>query len=393
MTLELDVLVIDDALETLAVAAQQLELLKISSIRTAASGAAAIAASLERPPELVLLDLSMPEMDGLEVIAALAAVAAGAKVCVMTGADESVAQTTGRIVQDYGLHFAGTLAKPFRFAELRAIVQQAAAGARSVARPQEVPLSAEESWRLLRQGALQLHYQPKVRLRDGVMVGVECLARLQHPERGLLPPALFIPAIEASAEAGDFTALVADGAMAQQAAWRAQGLRVCVSINIPSDTLHDRLLVQLLAGTAARHGIDPADITLEVTETRIMSDVRGSLETLTRLRLKGFGIAIDDFGVGSSTLKQLREIPCTEIKIDRMFVHRAAGDRQAQAILASSIALGHELGLQVVAEGVETSADRDGLAALGCDLMQGYYCGRPMEASTLPGWLDLPRAS
>ena len=384
---KLNVLVVDDCSDILAFTSEQLRSLGFDSVRTATSGPAAIAAAGESRPDLVLLDLHMPEMDGVEVIAQLAEAAKGCTICLMTGADESIAQTTGRIIAEYGLHFGGTLRKPFRMAALREIVRACEQEPHQSAAQGITPLSVDESWQLLRGGALRLFYQPQLRLSDGRVAGVECLARLHHDERGILPPSSFLPAIEASKTAADFTALVIETAIDQLVAFKKQGHRFRISINIAPDVLQQPELPRLLLDLASRNGIQPADIILEITETRIMSDVRSSLETLARLRLKGFGVSIDDFGVGSATLQQLQRIPCTEIKIDRMFVASLCEDRQAQAIMRSSIALGRELGLQVVAEGVETQPEFDAVAEMGCDMVQGFHFARPMPAAGLLEWL------
>lgn len=384
---DIDVMVVDDCEDILAFTGEQLKAMGIEAVRITTSGQAAIVSAGKRRPDLVLLDLHMPEMDGVEVIAQLADAAPGCTICLMTGADEAIAQTTGRIIESYGLRFGGMLRKPFRMAALRAILQAWERMSRPSSFQSIAPLSCDEAWHLLRRHALRLCYQPKLMLKDGTVAGVECLARLHHEERGLLPPAAFLPAIEASATAADFTALVMESSIRQLAEFQKQGHRLRLSINVAPDMLQQLDLILLLQELTSRNGIEPAAIMLEITETSIMCDVRSSLETLARLRLKGFGLSIDDFGVGSATLQQLQRIPCTEIKIDRMFVTNICEDRQAQAIMRSSIALGRELGLQVVAEGVETQLEFDAVAEMGCDMVQGYHYARPMQAAGLLEWL------
>ena len=138
---------------------------------------------------------------------------------------------------------------------------------------------------------------------------------------------------------------------------------------------------------AAAEGIAPDRLTLEVTETRVMRDLRSALEVLMRLRLRGIGLSIDDFGTGYSSLQQLQRVPFTEVKVDRAFVHGAARDPSATAILESSVQLGKKLGLRIVAEGVEDRTDWDKVATLDCDLVQGYHVARPMPGGEIPGWV------
>jgi EAL domain-containing protein (putative c-di-GMP-specific phosphodiesterase class I) len=176
--------------------------------------------------------------------------------------------------------------------------------------------------------------------------------------------------------------------MVQCAAWRAAGYDFTIAVNVSMYDLDRYDFPEFIVGTAASHGVDPASIMLEVTESQIMSNVVKPLEVLSRLRLKGVGLSIDDYGTGASSMQQLKRVPFTELKIDREFVTGACEDGAARAMLTSSIGLGKDLGLRVVAEGVETEAEWRLVTRRGVDLVQGYYVARPMSAAQFDAWSD-----
>jgi EAL domain-containing protein (putative c-di-GMP-specific phosphodiesterase class I) len=175
--------------------------------------------------------------------------------------------------------------------------------------------------------------------------------------------------------------------MTQAKLWRQSGLHLKVAINISMDNLSSVDFADFVAGAARAAGVAPQDIVLELTESRLMLDQRAPLEILTRLRLKRFQLSIDDFGTGHSSLTQLRDIPFDELKIDRSFVHDAWRDETALAMYYVSMALGEQLGMEVVAEGVEDSDDWDLVKRTGCDMAQGYFIARPMPADDMAGWI------
>jgi EAL domain-containing protein (putative c-di-GMP-specific phosphodiesterase class I) len=177
-----------------------------------------------------------------------------------------------------------------------------------------------------------------------------------------------------------------DGAIRQCRAWRDAGLDVPVAINLSATSLADTGLADRIADLAARHAVDAKAITLEVTESAAMTDVVRSLDTLTRLRIKGFGLAIDDYGTGFSSMQQLGRIPFTEMKLDQTFVTNAADHPSLEAMLDTSLALARRLELKSVAEGVESARDWELLARLGCDVAQGYLIAQPMPGAALAAW-------
>ena len=220
------------------------------------------------------------------------------------------------------------------------------------------------------------------------MVGVESLVRWHDPERGLMGPGSLIPVAEESGMINDLTEAIFKAAMAQTGAWLVEGLDFKVSVNVSVENLDQFDFPDFVVDTAAREGVSPSSVVIEVTESRIMADVLKPLEILTRLRMKGFGLSIDDYGTGASSMQQLKRIPFTELKIDREFVAGAHVDDESRAMLVSSVGLGKELGLTVVAEGVETQEEWDLVASLDVDVVQGYFVAKPMPGEALAAWLE-----
>lgn len=235
--------------------------------------------------------------------------------------------------------------------------------------------------RALESGQFVLHYQPKYCADDGRPIGAEALIRWQHPERGLVPPDSFIPLAERSGMIGPLGSWVLQQACRQMRAWRDAGHGDWrVAVNLSATQLASPSLLDEVATTLAEHAIAPGQLTLEITETMAMRDADACLRTLGQLNALGVRIAIDDFGTGYSNLLYLRKLPAHELKIDRSFVQAMDSGAEDIAIVAAVVALAHTMRLQVVAEGVETAAQRNTLERLGCDQLQGYLLGRPMEA-------------
>jgi EAL domain-containing protein (putative c-di-GMP-specific phosphodiesterase class I) len=232
------------------------------------------------------------------------------------------------------------------------------------------------------------YYQPKVAVADGRVVGVETLVRWRHPVDGLVMPDQFIGVAEAHGLIDALTRVVLTEALAQTRVWRDAGRDLRVAVNLSMDNLKTLDFADFIGDQAAMQGVSPSHVVLEVTESRLMGDLRTPLDILTRLRLKRFRLSIDDFGTGHSSLSQLRDLPFHELKIDRSFVHRAWGNDTLSAIFNASLQLAHQLGMEVVAEGVEDRDDWNFLRRSGCDLAQGYFIGRPMPAAELPAWID-----
>jgi diguanylate cyclase (GGDEF)-like protein len=247
--------------------------------------------------------------------------------------------------------------------------------------------------RALEGDELQLHYQPKADLANGLVVGVEALVRWRHPERGLVAPDEFIPLAERSGLIIPLTAWVLDAGLRQIAAWRACGWDLSLAVNVTVKDLCGDQLVERVAQGLAAYDVPPRALQLEVTEGSLFTESPRARQTLKRLQALGISLSLDDFGTGWSSLRQLRQLPVSEIKVDRSFVARMVTDPRDKAIVSSVIDLGRGLGMRVVAEGVEDEATWRELSALGCDRAQGWWLSRPLPAAELTLWLASRLAS
>jgi diguanylate cyclase (GGDEF)-like protein len=246
--------------------------------------------------------------------------------------------------------------------------------------------------RALQRRELTLYYQPKACVEDGSVHAVEALVRWQHPERGLLSPNDFIPLAEHTGLIRPLTLYVLEAALRQCRAWREQGIRVGVAVNLSGRDLLDLNLPDEVAGLLGESGVDAADLELEITESTILTDPLRARAVLVRLSELGVKLAIDDFGSGYSSLGYLKRLPVDVLKIDKSFVMQMESDENDAVIVRSTIDLGHNLGLMVVAEGVESDAALEELARLGCDIAQGYYLSRPLPPDEVTAWLRSSRA-
>ncbi len=231
----------------------------------------------------------------------------------------------------------------------------------------------------LKTDALSLVYQPKMDLKTGALAGVEALIRWSHPEIGPISPAKFIPRAEESDVIDDLTLWVADRAFRQAAQWVDEGFVGTTALNVSARNLKQMEFPDILADLCWRHSLSTKNVVVEITETASQQIV-ALLDTLTRLRLKGFKLALDDFGIGFSSLAQLQQLPFSELKVDRTFVIKMAVADDCRIISRTIVNLAHDLGLKVVAEGVESAEALRMLVEFGCDAAQGFYLSRPLPA-------------
>lgn len=252
--------------------------------------------------------------------------------------------------------------------------------------PQDVDGLLSELRAGLSRGELRLHYQPRVDLRIGCVTGVEALVRWQHPERGLVPPAEFIDVAERSGLIREIDAWVLGTAVQQAATWNSRR-RLDMAVNFSATELSDPDLPGRVLEALTTCGLQPERLTIEVTETALLIDTPVALANARALRRHGIRLALDDFGTGYSGFTYLRQLPVDEIKIDRSFVQGMTSQQSERAIVKGTIAMGHELGLLVVAEGVELPEQDAALTSMGCDLAQGYLYLRPLSAEDVEPFL------
>ncbi len=334
----------------------------------------------------LVIDLSMPDMDGFELMRRLAAAPFGGPVVLMSGFDLPVLKAAQQAGKGLGVDVLGLLKKPFRFAELSTLLTSDPANRRPPSQA-AADISVEELERAIYDDALEVHMHPQVALHDGRWTGMEALVRWRHPTRGMVTPDRFVPLAETSGLALAMTRNVTQRALRISRLAEAQcGFAGTISINIAPASLTDEQFPEVMDSLVRMAGWSQRQVCLEVTETSVAANRAQALEILARLRLKGFTLSIDDFGTGHSSLENLSEMPVSELKIDMNFVRPALNDKTAHVIVENCLRLGHQLGMTVVAEGVESAGHWHWLRGIGCDVAQGYMVAKPRPPEELAHW-------
>ncbi len=383
------ILVLDDEPFMLRLLGQILANLGYTSVTTCDNGRAALelADSPDSRPDLILLDINMPEMDGVEFVRHLVGQHYSGALILVSGENERVLQSVGKLVRAHKITGLGHLSKPFTPERLAALIDKWAPPAQGAIRAAKKVYGANELRAAIANGELINYCQPKVALATGEVIGVETLVRWRHPKDGMVFPDQFIGIAEQYGLIDALTRTVLSGALDQARIWQDAGLSLRVAVNLSMDNLVSLNFLDYIVELTTKAGVPPQQMVLEVTESRLMHDQRVPLEILTRLHLKRFRLSIDDFGTGNSSLAQLRDIPFDELKIDQSFVHGAWANNTQCAMFDASLGLAKQLGMEVVAEGVEDQADWDFVRQRGCDLAQGYFIAKAMPAEDIPAWL------
>ena len=387
------ILLVDDDTFMLGLQAHMLRTMGYAHVAAVGSARAALdalqsPAVADRPFDVVVCDLNMPEMDGIEFLQALNAADFVGGVILLSGEGARIMHTVQKLLTGRGMRILGALEKPARQETLRALLdcwRPLEALAQPVGPTWAIGGAEIEHAMAARQWVL--HYQPKVSLSTGALVGMEALVRWDHPEHGLVYPDSFVWIAEECGVIDALTAWVLQEASQQLARWGARGLRLQMAVNVSMDNLRAPDFARRAAAIVRETGTSPQDVTLEITESRAMSPTSAPLESLVRLRMLRFKLSIDDFGTGHSSLAQLRDVPFTELKIDKGFVHGARGNQIIRPMLDGSLGIAKRLGMVSVAEGVETAEDWHLLREIECDIAQGYFIGHPMTESRIADWI------
>ena len=386
----LRVLLIDDDIFMLNLLEEMLKHLGFTDISTATDGREALTIidyNSPRPMQLLICDLKMPGMDGIEFFRHLAARRYSGWMIVSSGSDPRLLKTVGNLLQAHHLRFLDIMQKPIQTSDLLSALTKLKDSVPNAENSFDLEmLSPREIKEGLAADLLETYYQPQVSLVNGRITGAECLVRWRHPEKGLIPPVAFISVAEEHGLIDALTMSVFRKAMQCHGEWTRQGHNLKVSVNVSMNNLERLDLPEQFADITKQEGVNIRNVMLEMTESRLMSNLAASLEIITRLRLKGFGLSIDDFGTGYSSMEKLNKLPFNELKVDRAFVYGASNDVAARTILDLSVQMGRALDMRVVAEGAETQEDWDLASASGCDEMQGYVIAEPMPAKEFLYW-------
>jgi EAL domain-containing protein (putative c-di-GMP-specific phosphodiesterase class I) len=357
---------------------------------TVTTDAKAFLEALTPDKTLIMLDLMMPKMDGVELLRLLGELKCKTGIVLMSGVGKRTLESAGQVAQALGLSIVGHLQKPFRLTELEEVFERHAEpeATSDVKQTPKIVIEKEELQRAIKRVEFVLYYQPQIEIATGRVIGVEALVRWQHPERGLIFPDNFIGRMEELGLIDELGWFVMDRGMSEVAQFaNGDGIAPMLSLNASVYSLHDLKFPDLLVSLAEKHGISPRGVTIEITESGLIKELSSTLDILTRLRMKQVQLSIDDFGTGYAMMQQLKNIPATELKIDKSFVLDMQVNESDRIMVLKTIELGHELGLQVIAEGVETQEQLDFLRLKGCDHAQGYLFSRPIPPKEMVNWL------
>jgi len=368
-----------------------LQQLGASSVFLADDGNSAldVLAESDPPIDVVLTDLDMPGMDGMALIRRMGELKHPASLVVVSAMDKALVRGIETMADDFRVPLLGAIQKPVSTKKLEQVLSRHQAGGplESSKPPAVFPHEVIDG---LRDGHFETFFQPKVRMSDRKPTGAEALVRWRHPVHGLLNPGAFLAAVQERGVMASMTERVLKDALRSCAAWRAAGHEMTVSVNLAPASLDDADFGAHLVDLVGASGLQPADVIFEITESAAPNLGR-QLETLTRLRMKGFGLSIDDYGTGHSSMERLSRVPFSELKIDQMFVRNIFSQTSNRAMLESSLHLASRLGIPAVAEGVENHVDWETLVSLGCPLAQGYHVSRPLPAYEFLSWLKVRR--
>jgi len=393
----LKILVVDDSLVQREHVISMCQTYELDNVYGATDGVDAIVKLKEQKFDLVFIDLEMPKMDGVELVRCIAKDKLAKSVIILSSKDPSLILSIGTMAESDGLNVLGTFQKPMHKSDLHASLKQL----RTLMLKKTCNKEQHQLYNRLNEKDLldgikneqiTLFYQPKLTTKGLLLKGVEALARWQHPTLGFVSPVEFITAAEEFGIISKLTHYLFNIALQQKVNWNKHGVNFHLAFNLSPLSLSDKGLAESISEQVAKYNLSPNEIVLEITENAISGEVSNAIETLAKLRLKGFSLAIDDYGTGFANAQQLSRVPATELKLDRVLIDNVTTKPQQKTILRSTVNLAKDLNLNTVAEGVENFDDFQCILDLKVDLVQGYYFAKPMPSNTLIEWLKIDLA-
>lgn len=340
--------------------------------------------------DILICDLEMPDLDGIELIHLLANRNTSSALIIVSSREQSLISAVELMAVTEGIYVLGSIQKPVPHGALETLIKdyrgKVVARTKGAARLNTV-LSKEELELGLTQHQFELHYQPKICMDNGMLNGLEALVRFRHPVRGLLYPGDFIELCEHNGLIDALSFEVITMALQQLVVWNQQGFAPRISVNLSGRSFGNSAFTQDVMKLITQAAIAPSDLIFEVTETQVIGNIGEALAFLSRLRLHGFGLSIDDYGTGYSSVKQLSQIPFTELKMDRSLIEGVASKSHLQVIFESTLSMCNKLGIDLVAEGIEKRRDWEYLLGAGCHVAQGYYISPPMPNHEVVNWV------
>jgi EAL domain-containing protein (putative c-di-GMP-specific phosphodiesterase class I)/CheY-like chemotaxis protein len=337
---------------------------------------------------VALIDLDLPGMDGLTLLRRLGEIQCAARLIVTGAQPAGLLFSVETLAEAFGIELLGAIARPVTAVTLKPVLENYTPLPRSAQTAIEPRFTFQQVGIGLQKRQFEPYFQPKIELATGQVKGLEVFARWNHPEHGVLGPASFVDALGESGRIDFLDWSMIELSVERQRWLQDQDIAIPISLNIASETLAHPAFVRQMSACLERHGVDATDVTFEISESSVLNTDPDFIERLVRLRMMGFGLAIDDYGTGRSNLQLLARIPFTELKIDRSFVDGASRRLPLSTLLRSCLSLAHSLDRKSVAVGVETRRDWDFLQALGCTYAQGYHIANPMPATAFPAWLS-----
>lgn len=375
-------LIVEDCPAQQLYAGQLLKQLKIQHISYASDGELALELLKQQQTDVMLIDLEMPQMNGVELLRSIAKQQLCQAVIITSAKDALLLNSVATMAEADGLQVLGTLAKPLNKELLSLCLSRRKAEVWPANFEVKTPVFDQKLLRkAISEQQFSLCYQPIADMSSGQIIAVEVLARWSQPELGMVRPDVFIAAAEQWGLINELTLLLLDKALQQLQQWQQLGLLVQLSFNLSPLSLSDAAFVQQLQHKVRQAGIKPKLICFEVTETQDFTQVSAAIESLANLRLAGFGIAIDDYGTGFANAQQLSRIPATRLKLDRSLTNGVSKRPQQRLVLENTIQLAYKLGLSLIAEGVEKLADAMVIKRCGINLVQGYLYYKPLTAN------------